>query len=183
MLTPVQHHHQLLFVIVFSTVQCANRERYDYQVVYLAYNACLDVQLDKVEEYLEKYATDIDGDGNVNALVINCSFDETGNRQYRSDMLAKAQTQIVGNRDAVMYIVDEGAYEYLQSTIDGGIFENQPLILDEDFYEFTESQDFGKLPKGLRIALRRLSGTTFDKSEQAKTVYEECEKIIEKIKK
>ena len=172
----------LVLAITILTVQCANREKYDFQVIYFAYDACLDVQLDKVEEYIETYAGDINGDGNANVNVINCSFTEGAKGQYKSDMLAKVQTQIVGNREAVMYIVDEDAYEYLQSIIDGGLFENEPFVLTEDFYDFTEDEDFGKLPQGLRIALRRISGTTFEKNEQAQKTYEECENIIEKIK-
>ncbi len=172
----------LVLTITILTVQCANKEKYDFQVIYFAYDACLDVQLDKVEEYIETYAGDINGDGNANVNILNCSFTEGANDKYKSDMFARVQTQIVGNREAIMYIVDEDAYEYLQKTIEGGLFENEPLILQEDFYKFTEDEDFGKLPEGLRIALRRIGSTTFEKSEQAKTVYKECERTIEKIK-
>lgn len=172
----------LVFVITFLTVQCANREKYDYQVIYFAYEACLDVQLDKLEEYLEKYSKDIDGDGNVNAMVINCSFTESENAQYKSSIFTKVQTQIVGNNDAIMYIVDEDAYEYLDGIIEDGFFEDEPVSFAEDFYEFTENQDFGRLPEGLRVGLRRISGTTFEKSEKAQKIYEECKNTIKKIK-
>ena len=172
----------LVFVITFLTVQCANREKYDYQVVYFAYNTCLDVQLEKVEEYLEKYADDVDGDGNINATVINCSFTENGNVQYKKSMFTKIQTQIIGNNEAIMYIVDEDAYEYLDGIIENGFFEEEPVFFAEDFYEFTENQDFGRLHEGLRIGLRRVNGTTFEKNEKSQKAYDECKNIIEKIK-
>lgn len=172
----------LVFVITFLTVQCVNREKTDYQVVYFTYNVCLDVQLEKVEEFLEKYANDVDGDGNVNVNVINCSFNENGNAKYKSDMMIKVQTQIAGNNKAIMYLVDEEGYKYLEGIVENGFFSEEPILFDAGFYKFTENQDFGKLPEGLRIGLRRINGTTFEKNEKAQKIYEECKNTIEKIK-
>ena len=73
------HYKWHTIATVFSVVilavlvaQCAGREKYDYTVVLFSYKSCLDAQTQKVEEYLENYSTDLDGDGKVNVSVINC---------------------------------------------------------------------------------------------------------------
>jgi len=172
----------LTVTIAILTAQCMNREKYDFQMVLVAYKTCLDTQVDSVEEYIEQYAEDINGDGEVNVNIINCTFTEGGDQQYKSTMLTKIQTQIIGNREAVMYIVDQSAHDYMQTIVEGGIFEGEPLALDSEFYEATESKDFGKLPEGLMLVKRRINGTTFAGDEKIEASYKECEKLIEKIK-
>ena len=172
----------LTVTIAILTAQCMGREKYDYEVVFFAHNSCLDVQTEKIEEYLEKYTTDINGDGAVNVGVTNCTFSENGDAQYRNTMMTKIQTQIIANKSAIIYLVDKKGYDYLQGNIEGGIFEGEPLALDEEFYKFTETKEFGKLPEGLMLATRRVKGTAFEKDEKAYSIYLESEKTVEKIK-
>ncbi len=183
------HYKWHTITLVFMTVvisilcaQCANREEYDFEVVYFAYNTVLDAQLDSVEEYLESYATDIDGNGEVNVNIINCSFSENSTPQYKNTVLAKIQTQIVGNRLAVMYIMDDKAYEYLNNAIQGGVFPTDKLAFGEDFYNKTLTEEYGKLPEGLGVSLRLIEGTTFEGDKKVEAIYKESEKVIEKIK-
>lgn len=169
-------------VITILCVQCAGREKYDYDVVFFTYQACLDAQTDEIKEYLEQYSTDIDGNGEVNVNVINCSFSETADSQYKNSTLTKVQTQIIGNKEALIYILDDKAYEYLNNIAENGIFAGEKVTLNQAFYEFTETEDFGSLPENLGIYLRRVKGTAFENDENVKTFYKECEKVIEKIK-
>ncbi len=169
-------------VITVLCVQCANREKYDFEAIYFAYNISMDTQLDSVEKYLEEYATDVDGDGEVNVNIINCSFAENGDMQYRNNMLSKIQTQLVGNREVVMYIMDDKAYEFLNNVVDGGVFTDNILILDEEFYNKTETKELGKLPEGIKVYLRKVKGTVLEDDKKVDAVYKEAEKIIEKIK-
>lgn len=183
------HYKWHTIATVFSVIilavlvsQCANREKYDYTVVLFSYKSCLDAQTERIEEYLENYSTDLDGDGKVNVSVINCSFNNDGNLQYKNTMLTKVQTQIVGNKEAVMFMVDKDAYDYMQTIADGGIFGDEPFVLGEDFYNKTETEGLGKLPEGLMLALRRVNGTMLENEERTKAVYNECKNVIEKIK-
>lgn len=169
-------------IIAFLVAQCANREKYDYTVVLFSYKSCFDVQTEKIEEYLENYSTDLDGDGKVNVSVINCSFNNDGDLQYKNSMFTKVQAQIFGNKEAVMFMVDKDAYDYMQNVVDGGIFQNEPIVLGEDFYNKTETEGLGKLPEGLMLALRRVNGTMLENEERTKAVYNECKNVIEKIK-
>ena len=170
-------------ILAVLITQCATRTKYDLEVVYFTYTAALDEQTDKIAEYIEKYASDINGDGAVNVQVINCSFtDNSGNVQYKNTMLTKLQSLIAGDQDALLYITDEKSYKYLSGISDGeGIFEGEPLKFGEDFYSFTKTDTFGNLPEGLGISCRRVSDTVLENKKNVDTVYKESLSIIEKI--
>ncbi len=169
-------------VITVLTVQCVNREKYDFKVVYFGYKAVLDARLESAEDYLETFATDIDGDGNVNVMIINCSFEENSNVSYRNTVLTKLQSMIAAGDDTIMYIVDSKAEKYLNDIAEGNFFEKEPKALSETFYEKTKDAQFGTLPEGLKIANRKVSGTMLEKNKNAKSVLNECVKVLEEIK-
>lgn len=174
----------LAVVITVLTVQCANREKYDFQVVYFSYQSVLDSQLDKVEEYIEKHAADIDGNGEVNVSVVNCSFsEESKDINYRNTVFSKIQAMLVVDDTSIMYIVDDKAEEYLNTAIETGFFANEPVLCGEEFYKQTSIEEFGKLPEGLKAGNRIIEGTLFEKNEDAKAVFAACEKVLEQIKK
>ena len=179
------HTIGIIFLVVVMTVliaQCMGREKYDYEAVLFAYNGCFDAQAEKIEEYLEKYGTDVNGDGEVNIGITNCTFTEGNDAQYQNTMMTKIQTQLIANKSAFIYIVDKKAYEFLQNSVKGGILQIDPLVLDEEFYQLTETKEFGKLPEGLMLGLRRVKGTMFEEDEKAYSIYLESEKTVEKIK-
>lgn len=170
-------------ILAVLITQCATRTKYDLEVVYFTYTSALDEQTDKIAEYIEKYASDINGDGAVNVQVINCSFtDNSGNVQYKNTMLTKLQSLIAGDQNALLYITDEKSYKYLSGISDGeGIFEGEPLKFGEDFYSFTKIDNFGNLPEGLGISCRRVSDTVLENKKNVDKVYEEASGIIQKI--
>lgn len=172
----------LVVVMTILTAQCMGREKYDYEAVLFAYNGCFDAQAEKIEEYLEKYGTDVNGDGVVNIGITNCTFTEGNDAQYQNTMMTKIQTQLIANKSAFIYIVDKKAYEFLQNSVEDGILQSDPLALDDEFYQSTETKEFGKLPEGLMLGLRRVKGTMFEEDEKAYSIYLESEKTVEKIK-
>lgn len=169
-------------VISVLTVQCVNREKYDFKIVYFGYNSVLDTQLEKAEEYFEGYASDIDGDGKVNIMIVNCSFTENSNASYANTMLTKLQSMIAAGDDTIMYIVDEKAEKYLSDIATEGFFEQEPIPLSKKFYQDTKDSRFGTLPEGLKIGNRRVSGTMLEKNKKAKAIFEECQKVLQKLK-
>ncbi len=171
----------LVIAITVMMVQCISREKSDLQVVYFTYDVCLETQVEKVEKYLEKYVTDIDGDGKVNVKIVNCSFAQDGEIQFRNDTLTKVQTQIIGNKQALLYIMDQQAYEYLNGVVEEGVFLEE-VKFSESFFKATETKEYGRLPKGLGIYLRRLKGTVFENDTEAKLIHKESKSIIDKIK-
>ncbi len=171
-------------VIVLSILiaQCVNKPKYDYEIIYFSYTQVLDEQLDSVEEYFEKLGSDIDGNGEVNVQIVNCSVsNDKANYSYRNTMLTKLQAMIAADEKAMLFITDPDSYKYFEEgNID--IFDGEPLPLNEDFYANTEDENFGKLIDNLQISKRKVSGTTLEKNDNVKIYSDEADKIIEKLK-
>ncbi len=172
----------LIFVLAAGTVQCMTREKYDFEVMYFAYQPILDTQVDKIEEYFEKYATDVNGDGEVNVNVINCGVSDSDKDASRVTMFSKVQSIMTAEKSVVVYLVDDKAIEYFDNALDYSIFAIEPHPLNEEFYKQTEVSKL-KLPEGLSVGLRIIKGTTFEGDEKAEEAFSEGKKVIEKIKK
>lgn len=171
-------------VLAVLITQCATRTKYDMEVVYFTYTAALDEQTNAVAKYIAGYAEDVNGDGEINIQVVNCSFNgKSGDTQYRYTMMTKLQAMIAGDQNAMLFITDEDSYKYLADLSDGdGLFDGEPFMLGEEFYKATETDSYGKLPEGLRIACRRVSDTVLESKKGSADAYTNAEKTLEAIK-
>lgn len=174
----------IVAVLSVLTVQCATRTKYDLEVVYFTYNAVLDEQTAAVADYIKQYAKDINGDGEVNVQVINCSYSKaSGDTQYQYTMMSKLQAIIAGDQNALLFITDEASYKYLNEiSKDTDIFEDEPYIFGEAFYNATESKRLGKLPDGLRISCRKVSDTVLESKKNIEASYKNSKSVLEAIK-
>lgn len=175
----------LIAVVAVMVVQCASREKYDFITVVYTHTALESGRMEKIEEYIEQYAEDIDGDGKVSVEVVDCSFDDTqSNSQTNQAAIAKIQAMIAAEPKAVLYIVDEKGLNDLNALKEDGFFDVEPLILGEDFYKACNGEsDFQKLPEELKISYRKIGGTLMEKDKTAEKVYKVCVKIYEKLAK
>ena len=173
----------LIVVIAVSVTQCVNREKQDMIVVMFAYSMVTDSQMSQVEEYIEQYATDIDNDGKVNVRVVNCTFNQrSNNKQYTLSILQKVQAMIATEPKAILYIVDEKAEKYINTITENGVFESETKLLNEEFYsKCGGTEEYETLPEDLRIAYRKISGTTMGKNELAKKVHSAAKEVYKKI--
>lgn len=171
-------------VLAVLIAQCATKTEYDLKAVYFTYTTALDAQTEGIADYLQKYAEDTNGDGEINVQVVNISFSNTtGDSQYKYTMLSKLQAMLAGDESAMLYITDSETYEYINSlTESGALLEGAPLKFSEEFYTATESEQFGRLPEGLQISCRRISETTMQNKKQAAKAYESAKKLLEKLK-
>ena len=171
-------------ILTVLIAQCATKTEYDLKAVYFVYNTALDAQTEKVSDYLEKYADDTNGDGEINVQVVNVSFSKTtGDSQYRYTMLSKLQAMLTGDENAMLYITDSETYDYINSLTQGGaLLDGEPFKLGDGFYTATESEQFSKLPEGLQISCRRISETTMENKKNAAKAYESANKLLEKLK-
>ena len=171
-------------VLAVLITQCATRTKYDLEVVYFTYTAALDEQTNAVADYIASYTEDINGDGEVHVQVVNCSFgNKSGDTQYRYTMMTKLQAMIAGDENAMLFITDAESYKYLADLSDGeGLFENEPLMLDDGFYKATEIEAYGKLPDGLRISCRRVSDTVLESKKGAAAAHKAAESTLNAIK-
>lgn len=176
----------ILFTCVVLTVlitQCSNRTNWDMQVIYFSYTQALDSQTNMIGDYLESFSEDINGDGEVNISVVNCSM-PGGNHslRYNQTILMKLQAMISAEPTAMLYITDSESVKYFENDALIKIFDTEQIPLGEDFYKKTTS-DLGKLPDGLQIACRRIEKTTFEKNEKASKVHKEATNILSKLQK
>lgn len=171
--------------IVLSVLiaQCASRVEPDLEIVYFTYTPILDEQVGQVAEYFEGKTKDINGDGEVNVQVVNCSTSATGDMQYRNSILQKLQAVIAADEKALLFITDSKSIEYFKNFgKDVHIFEGEPISFGEDFYTATEHKDFGPLPEGLTISIRRVSDTLLEENKNVGKYYKESLRLIEEIK-
>ena len=64
----------LVVVLTILTVQMITRTKYDMEIVLFSYSPVLDTYSEAIGDYFEEYATDLNGDGEVNIQIINCSI-------------------------------------------------------------------------------------------------------------
>lgn len=170
-------------VLAVLITQCATRTKYDLEVVYFTYTAVLDEQTQAVADYIKQYASDTNGDGEINVQIINCSYSSSsGDTQYRYTILTKLQTLLAGDLNALLYITDSESYKYLDGLSEDSIFEGEPYKFGEDFYTATESENFGKLPEGLQISCRRVSDTVFEDKKDVEAAYKTAKSVIDGIR-
>ncbi len=169
-------------VLAIAVTQCATRERFDFSVLYFTYTPTMDVQLDGVEKYFEKYATDINGDGEVNVQVINCSVGDSDRDASRNTMFTKVQSIVAADNTTLLYLVDEKAAQYFEDAFDISIFAEGPITLGEDFYKQAVDEQM-PLPEDLMLGLRITDNTTFEGNETAQEIFQEGKNVLEKIKK
>ena len=176
-----------LIIIIILTVciaQCVSRVNYDLGVTVYTASPVSDADAKKIAEYLEKYAEDINGDGEVNIQVNNCSYSAESNVQYAQAVNTKIQAIIAADYEAVLFITDNTTYERLNSISDDtGLFEQNGIVLQNDFYEFCDTDDLIGLPHDLNLSLRLISNTTMQKNKKAAICHDAGEKIIQRISK
>lgn len=172
----------LFVVLTVLIVQCATREIPDLEIVYFSYTPVLDNQTALVSEYFEGLAKDINDDGKVVVQVVNCSFQNNNNIQYKNSVLSKLQALIAADEKALLFITDEKSIEYFKNlNTNGSIFDGEPIPLGEEFYKATESKDFGKLTAKLSISIRRVSDTLLEEKDDINKYYKESKRILNEI--
>lgn len=172
-----------LIVLIVLITQCSGRTNWDMQVIYFTYTPAIDNQTDMIGDYLESISKDINGDGEVNISVVNCSVpDGNHNSQYNRTVLMKLQAMITAEPTAMLYITDSESVKYFENDALSNIFDTEQVQFGEDFYEKTTTE-LGKLPEGLQIACRRISETMLEKDEKAAKVHKEAINIISKLQK
>lgn len=173
----------LVAIIAILITQCVNKTDYDLEVVLFTHTAIIDQSNDDIADYLEQFCEDINGDGEVNIIIINCSYNSSGNdKQYQYTMASKLQAVIAADANALLYITDDSAYEYLNNlTTDGDFFDGEPVLLNEKFYESCSTNEYLSLPEGLHISCRRVSDTTIEKDKNIKLYYEQSQNILKGI--
>lgn len=173
----------VIIVLAVMITQCVNKKEYDLQIVYFSYTATLDTQTDKMADYFSEYVTDINGDGSADVQVINCSLDQaTNERSYRDSILQKVQANVIGNNKALLFITDAKSIKYfdlIESKVP--LFDGEPYALSQDFYDKVKVEDLPKLPDGLQISIRNVTGTMLELESETEEYLKESKKLLENV--
>ena len=174
----------ILLAVLVS--QCMSRVNYDLEILYFTYTPTLDAQTEKMADYFEQYATDVNGDGEVNVTVLNCSLSKNNRDiQYRNTILTKVQTVLAGNEKSLLIIADPESVEYFNNIkMKGSFFEGEGFKLENEFYEACKIENVTKeLPQNFSIYLRRVSGTVLGKDKDVEKYFTASKKLLEQLKK
>ena len=175
----------LIICIALLITQCATKTEYDATVVLFTYSITGDSNCAKMGEYLKPYCKDINGDGEVNINVINCSIEESqGNTEHSYTTRSKVTTLIASEASALLFITDDNSYKYLSGlSKDIEFFEGEPIRFEDDFYEYCiDDGGFYDTPKGLQISCRTIDGTTISSDKNIDTYYEQAQNILKGLK-
>ena len=117
-----------LILVGTTVIQVSNREKYDLEIAYYGGMYFTEEQAVKLEEYIEQYIDDIDGNGEINVNVNVVTAEAPGMTgaqltEYQAAVGQKFSAEIAARMyDA--YIFDEAYFEYAGPDSDYGIIES-----------------------------------------------------------
>lgn len=175
----------LIIAIALLVTQCATKTVYDANIVLFTHTMTGDPNCDKMGEYLKPYCKDINGDGEVNVNVINCSIDEGINTQYTYTNRSKMQSLLAAEASALLFITDDSSYKYLMGLSDDvALFEGEPFKFQADFYEYCiDESGFYETPEGLQISCRTIKDTAIEKDKNVEKHYDQAYGVISQLKR
>ena len=169
-----------VLILIVGVSQCSAKTNWDMRVVYFSYSPILDEQIKPIGTYLEKISKDLNGDGEVNIQMINCSM--INNTKYNQAVLTKVQSMIATEEKAMLFIFDSDSSDYFEAEALGDFFQTT-LTLGDGFYRKTKNVGYDPLPENLQIAVRRVEDTTLEKIKDSGKIHKEALRILEELEK
>ena len=174
----------IIVAIALLCVQCATKTVYDATVIVFTHSITGDPNCNKMGEYLTPYCPDLNGDGEINVNVINCSINPKDKSDYSYTNRSKAQSLLATDASALLFITDEDSYKYLMGlSSEIALFEGEPYQFDDDFYEFcVDPSGFYDTPKDLQLSCRTINGAAIEKDKNVDKYYAQAQAILDGLK-
>ena len=175
----------LLFLIVVLTIcikQCAARINYDLSVTVYTSTPVGENDIKKMSAYFEKVCYDVNGNGQVNVRIYDCSYIKNGNRQVQLAKNTKLQAILSSEYDAMLFITDDETLSYFESLEALNMPFNKTVVLSDNFYKECEADDLFLLPSGLKISRRVIADTAMMNNKKASACFEAAGKVLDAIK-
>ena len=188
-----------LISIVYSVV---SKDDPDYTVTIMTENTIPSDLLTDVEEHLELYAEDLNGDGEVIVTVQFFRFLTDAQSEYDTNELQASFVKFAADAssgDSMIFIYDDKTYDYLDYNDMSGFFG--PVgDMEEEYYlwsdmegltcmELNHYQEEGvtvenvqKFFSSLKVSVRTQDGAAFDKEEKIE-YRNACIEMFERLKK
>lgn len=194
--------HTIVFVIVLVTLavsitQCATKTDYDYKIVVATRSVTLSTfQLQAMTEELNRYGEDLNGDGEVNLMLVDCTLD--GNTSDYDALLAKQQKLqllLMTDIEAMLFVTDDECLQWIDDLnpktnfiADTGlphnngksfIISNTHIIQNPKNNVTVEKKLLW--PDDLSICRRRIEGTAFEEKEGIEEATKNADEFIQRI--
>ena len=172
----------LLVVAGYFIWNTVTSPKYDAKVAVCSFDNFSDEAVDQTEAYLEDFYPDLNGDGKVEILAVNCSFDSTGGSvSDAQDNMLKMQTLLVGEVDTMLFILDEDSLIYMNSLSNALVlFQDENIVrLGENFFDAVQNPFFSE-DKKLFLCLRTIKGTSLE--GEAEESYAAASEALQKIR-
>ncbi|MBR2152462.1 MAG: hypothetical protein IJ944_04160 [Clostridia bacterium] len=174
----------LFFVvtILVCTVQCSSRENPDIKAILYVDENVADLTADALEEEIEKYMTDLNGDGEVICQVINLSnINGTDNFAVNKSQRLFAEMAEGSN---FLYILDKNGYDSLQTNLNPFAKEDYQNNDDVNGWNWNGSKiqsnlEIHKLPDDMYFCVRDIFDTNDSKKNKQTKI--NVETVMNKI--
>ena len=197
-------YHSIVFMVVFITLavsvaQCVTQTDYDYKIVAATRSMTLSTpQLEAITNELKQYGEDLNGDGEVNILLVDCTIDgNTSDYQTLLGKQQKLQTLLMADVEAMLFLIDNRGMEWIDSLnkqtnfiANTGLPDNDGrgfCISDTHIIQTPKSKVYGekglRWPEDLSICRRRVEGTAFEGKEGIEKATQSADAFINRIMK
>ena len=192
-------YHTVVAIVVVLTLsvsitQCATRTKYDYQFVLATASAEMaPTQIEAIKNELLKYCEDVNGDGEVNVNLIDCTFNEVKSvKQTIDSKRQRIQSIVMSEQDILVYFMDKACFEWLDSVIDGGFMEDLGLSTENGkYFSLTETELYKNAKEGfdttytwpneLLVSRRIVKDTLIEKDKKVIVSLKKADAFIEKL--
>lgn len=110
----------LALTIVICTAQCVMKVDPDYYVLFYAQNYYTDEALQEVTDELQKYSEDLNGDGKVKVMAVNCTF--SNNDTQRINTVRQQALLQMTTDNTCFWVMDISGVELYYNNDDIDIF-------------------------------------------------------------
>lgn len=110
----------LALTIVICTAQCVMKVDPDYYVLFYARNYYTDEALQEVTDELQKYSEDLNGDGKVKVMAVNCTF--SNNDTQRINTVRQQALLQMTTDNTCFWVMDISGVELYYNNDDIDIF-------------------------------------------------------------
>ncbi len=182
--------------IVFSVI---NKDHPDYMVTVMTEFTLPAEMVQDIETHLEKYAEDLNEDGEVMVSVQALCFSTKASSEYEVSQLQASFVQFAADAsagDSMLFIYDDASYAYLNQNDLTGFF----APVDEtgkEYYLWSEMKDLETLELNayaennsvenvkqifgdLKVSIRTEDGAAFEKEEK-REYHKACEEMFDRM--
>ena len=173
-------------VLAVGITQCASRPKPDVTVVLYMDEVVSDNRVKALEEALQEYAQDTNGNGRVEVQVTNLSYPSSGGTRQAALNSASLLLAQMTQSDSILYICDEHGYDFFAGK---ELFEQHDELPDKDQTAFNwkgsalQKELDTKFPDELYFGLRRVSGTTVEKDDGAAQRERDAQALLNRVMK